>query len=242
MIKLITHVAKAIIAVATALLFFTSCNGIGIEGDGNVTSQNRTAAGEFKSVEVSGGLEVIIEQGDVRKVTVEADKNLQEHIKVEVKGSDLKIHTDSNIRNAKAKRVYVTLPVVEEIEANGGSSVKTKNTIKSDKLELSTSSGASLEVAINAAHAGCDASSGSHLEVSGKVSHAKVGASSGSSIDAKDLIAQKVDADVSSGASITVNPTESLNAEASSGGHIKYVSTPGSLNKKASSGGSVSQN
>jgi hypothetical protein len=70
----------------------------------------------------------------------------------------------------------------------------------------------------------------------------KAEASSGSSIDADQLKAQRVKADVSSGATIKCNVEEELIAEASSGGSVKYSGSPKMVDVDKSSGGSVRKN
>jgi hypothetical protein len=240
MIKVIVHVAKAIVAIVTALLFF-SCGFNSVDGNGNVTTQTRTVTGDFKTVSASNGVEVIIEQGTEKSITVEADENLQQHIKVEVKGGQLKIYSDVNIGNAKAKKITVHLADIEGIESSGGSSVKSNTMLKSDSIGLISSSGSSLEVSVEARNVSCESSSGSHLKATGKTENLETDASSGSDLDTKELIAANVKSDASSGSNTVVNPSRNLTADASSGGKIFYISTPEMLKKDVSSGGKVEQ-
>lgn len=239
MTRIIVHITKIVIAAITALLL-ASC-GIEVRGSGNVVTQKRNADADFTSVSASNGLEVIIEQKAEKSITVEADDNLQEHIKTEVSKGELVISSDVNIRKASSKKVIVTMPSVKSIESSSGSSVTSKNTIKGESLDLSTSSGSHLEVDVDVKSLKSDSSSGSHLTVRGKTDRFETDSSSGSHITAKDLTASYVDSEASSGSHTTVNPANELSAQASSGGHIYYVSTPEKLNKQTSSGGSVSQ-
>ena len=93
---------------------------------------------------------------------------------------------------------------------------------------------------LNVSDLSCDTSSGSDARLKGTASHFVVNASSGSSIKAKELAVKTCDADVSSGASIKVNVSENLDANASSGGGIRYVGSPKDVDKNSSSGGSIS--
>lgn len=242
MIKLILNLAQLLVVIVITLLF-SSCgfDKKTLDGSGNVVTQNRTVATGFTTITTSGNVEVYITQGSASTVVVEADDNLQQHIKTEVKGTELSITCDVNIDNAEAKRVTVTLPKIEGIEAAGGSIVKGKTQLKGDKIMLSSSSGSNLEVSVDAKEIASEASSGSSLKISGRTNDLKTDASSGSSLNASALIAKDVKADASSGGNIAVNPTESLDADASSGSVINYVSTPKKINSDASSGGSISQ-
>lgn len=242
MIKVIVHLARAIVTAIIALLF-ASCGfgGNQVDGSGNVTTQTRKITGKFTAINAESGLEVYVIQGAKTEVIVEADDNLQQHIKTELHGNKLEISCDVNTGNA-TRKVTVTLPVVTDIEAAAGSLVKTKTVIKSDDLVLSASSGGNLEAAVDAKRLSCESSSGSQLKVSGKTESLKSDSSSGSNLNAKDLVATTVKADASSGGTIIVNPIDNLSANASSGGSVNYVKTPNSIDKKTDSGGSVSQN
>ena len=53
----------------------------------------------------------ILSEGDHFEVRVEADENLIDVIETELNGNMLEVRTDRvNIRNAKSKKVHVTLP------------------------------------------------------------------------------------------------------------------------------------
>ncbi|MFL9843722.1 head GIN domain-containing protein [Flavobacterium rhizosphaerae] len=240
MIKVLTYFTKIIITVIATLLFF-SCGFEKVDGNGTVTTQQRDVKNGFTKVSAGSGLEVEIIHGSKHTITVEADENLMAHIFTEVSGDELEIKTDVNIGNAAEKKVTVTLPEIEAIEASSGVQVKTKK-LKSDNLELSTSSGSHMETDIEANTAKCESSSGSYLKVNGTVEKLETHSSSGSTLDAGGLNAKNAKSEASSGSTTTVNATVELDAQASSGSSIHYVNTPSKLNTKASSGGSISQN
>jgi uncharacterized protein YaiI (UPF0178 family) len=62
---------------------FASCNQSinlkAITGSGHVTTENRTVQGEFKSIEVSNAIDLIIEQSNKTEIIVTADDNLQKN-------------------------------------------------------------------------------------------------------------------------------------------------------------------
>jgi len=77
--------------------------------------------------------------------------------------------------------------------------------------------------------------------VGGKALKVKTASSSGSTIDAKNLMANEVTSQTSSGSSTSVYPIVKLDAKASSGSSISYHKIPKTVSKEESSGGSVSQ-
>jgi len=240
MIKVIVHIAQAIIAVVVALLF-SSCNMETVDGNGNVTQQKRTVSGEFTSVTASSGLDVYIEQGVNRSVVVDADDNLQQHIKVEVSGTELKISSDVNIGSSDSKKITVVLPEITGIEANSGSAVKGKTVLKTDKVKLNANSAGVLEVTVIAKDVVCETSSSGTVKLLGSTDNLDAEASSGSTLNAGELKTTNADTEASSGASLIVSPAESLSADASSGASIQYTTTPKKIDTKSNSGGSVSK-
>lgn len=243
MIKIIIHITKFIIATITALLF-ASCNFNmnTVEGSGNVTTEKRIVEGDFKNISVSNAIDVVIEQSDVTEITVEADDNLQKEIITKVENGTLIIKCKySSFRNITMKKVTVKVPSLEKIEASSASTVQSKNVFQGENIDLESSSAATMDLNIESDNISATSSSGSSINVQGKALKVQTTASSGATVDAGKLLANEVNADVSSGGSINVHPIVTLKAEASSGGHINYDITPKTIEKKSSSGGSISQ-
>lgn len=243
MIKIIIHITKFIIATITALLF-ASCNlnMNTVEGSGNVTTEKRIVQGDFKSIDVSNAIDLVIEQADVTEIVVEADDNLQNEIVTKVENGTLVIKCKFNsFRNVTMKKVTVKMPVIENLDASSAASIQSKNVLQGENIDLESSSAATMDLNIESDNISCKASSGSSITVQGKALKIKTKASSGSSIDAGKLMANEVEADASSGATLEVHPIVSLKAGASSGANINYVSTPKTIEKTSSSGGSVNK-
>ncbi|PKP10733.1 MAG: hypothetical protein CVU09_05850 [Bacteroidetes bacterium HGW-Bacteroidetes-4] len=198
----------------------------------------------FSGIDVSEGIRVELTYGDKEYVEVTTDEGVMERVITELKGNDLRIHMEGNNWNGWNIKVLVKVTAVkmERLEASSGSSIITQNLLESNKLEMSSSSGASLKVAFKSPVASCKTSSGASADLKGETQTFSAKSSSGSSIDAELLKADKVDADVSSGASIEVTANEELKAEASSGGTIKYSGSPKMKDIEKSSGGSVRSN
>jgi hypothetical protein len=243
MIKIIIHITKFIIATITALLF-ASCNlnMNSIEGSGNVTTEKRNVQGDFQKVSVSNAIDLVIEQSDSKEIIVEADDNLQKEIVTRVENGTLIISCKfSSFRNITMKKVTVKMPVIDKIEASSASTVQSKNVIEGQNVELETSSAANMDVNIESDNITADSGSGSSINIQGKALKIKTSVSSGATINASKLLANEVQAEASSGGSLSVHPIVSLKADASSGGSINYDTTPKTIEKTSNSGGSINQ-
>jgi len=240
--KTIISLARTSVAIFAAIAM-TACGfeGKSITGSGNVVTMNRDIKEDFTKIDVEKGLEVVVEQSNVKAVMVEADDNLQSHIHTTVSNGTLKITSDyGNYNNVKSKKIIVKMPVIRELNTSSGSKITSGNALKGDDLTMSTSSGSEMVVEVEADKVSCSSSSGSHITISGKALTLRTESSSGSEIDAGKLLVNEVDSESSSGSSTEVHPIVSLEARASSGSSIQYFGDPGKIDKKASSGGNIS--
>ena len=215
----------------------TSCWD-GIKGNGNVVKSDRMLSG-FESISVSTGLDLYITQDSVEKVIVEADENLQEIIIAEVRNGELKLHADKQIYHATAKKVHVTIKNIHSLSASTGADAQSTSKLVAEELSVSSSSGADVKLELNCKTVAGDASSGSDMKLRGTSQAIKANCSSGADLNASDLICESGEADVSSGADISIHITGKVKADASSGGNITVYGNPKERNASTSSGGDV---
>ena len=150
MIKFVVMCTKAILITIVALLM-TSCKydidlGNGIDGSGNVITEKRTINESFTKIEVSSGIEVIVEQDNTVAIEVEADDNIIKHITTKVENGVLVISTDESIDSAEAETVRVKMPTVNSLEATSGSNIKSNATLKGNNIAVKSSSGSEIEI------------------------------------------------------------------------------------------------
>jgi len=206
---------------------------------GNVITQQRIVSPDFTEIKVSQGIEVNLTISKETTMSLEADENLHDLIITEVEDGVLHIYSEENIYRSAVRKIYLTTSIIDKIKTSSGAEVVSENTITADDFEVNTSSGSSVRLMLNVSDLSCDTSSGSSARLKGLAGHFVANSSSGSSIKAKELAVKTCNADVSSGASIKVNVADNLEANASSGGGIRYVGSPKSVDKNTSSGGSV---
>ncbi len=236
-----TTLAKITLGFLLAL-FLSSCGfdiniGDGKKGNGTVVEESREIIEEFTAISASEGLDVYVTQASEFGITVEADENIIDLIGTDIKDGELRIHAIQNIGRA-TKKVYVSLPEITALESSSGADLIGQNSIETDQIKLSASSGSDLKIDLNANEVKADASSGADIKISGETQSLHANASSGSDINARELLAKTGYADASSGADISVNVSESLVADASSGGDVSYTGDA-SVQKKNAVSGSV---
>ena len=237
-----TTLIKFLVATVLSLVLF-SCNFdinfTGVQGNGNVQLENRTPNQSFNAIKASHGLDVYLTQGSEESIVIEADENLHDIIKTEVRNNELRIYAEKNIGHASSKKIIVTFKNVSKITSSSGSDVFSTNIINADHLELDSSSGSDMKLNVNTNTLNCNSSSGSDMKLSGTTEKLIAKATSGSDIKAGELMSQSSHVTANSGADITVNTAKELTADANSGGDIKYYGNPSVVNKKDGPSGSI---
>ncbi|MGC1633500.1 MAG: head GIN domain-containing protein [Gelidibacter sp.] len=231
-----------IIVTSILSLSLVSCSfNLGVKGNGNVLTKERTIDRSFDQIQVSRGLDVYLTQSETESLTVQADENLHDIIITKIEGNVLKIYADKNIRYAATQKVMVNFKNISKISASSGSDVYGTGMISADNLELESASGGDIELEVHVNSLDGIASSGSDIKIKGIAKQLYAKASSGSDIDATHLTTLTTNASSSSGADIVVNVSKELTAKAESGGDIKYLGNPEKVNTSGSVSGSVKQ-
>ncbi len=193
--------------------FSTSTKGSGVAG-----SEVRDAR-EFKGVEVGGIFEVEITAGKDFYVQVEADDNLLQYVKTEVRGGILRIETTKRISSQTPLRILVSAPDIEMVDVSGVSKVSLKG-ISNPALHLETSGA-------------------SKVSISGETAVFTVGVSGASKIDAEGLKTKDAKIKASGASHVSVAVSEKLFAKASGASKIGYVGNPASVEENTSGASKV---
>lgn len=195
----------------------------------------------FHAIKVSTGIDLYLEQGDVEKITVEADDDIIDDLKTVVKDGVLKIYMEKNFNWEwnTTKKVFVTVRELDMLNASSGSDVESKGIIQVKTLKVDASSGSDIELEVNAENLYVNTSSGSDAELKGTTEYLEASSSSGSDLEAAELKSKICKVSASSGSDATVYVSESIKANASSGADIRYSGNPSAKDIDESSGGDV---
>lgn len=237
--KKLTFFTMAILATLSSCVI----NGWdqGISGNGNVETVTRDVSG-FTGVQISSGIDVWLSEGDSFEVTVEADENLHDVILTEINGDLLVVKTEHvNIRNAKSKKVHVTLPKLSELKVSSAGDCDGQTSFNCDDLKLSISSAGDLTIEVYASDIEMNISSSGDARIAGSADRLSVNLSSAGDLDAFDLVAGSVNVDVSSAGDAKVHATEEITMNASSAGNIYYKGDAKVVHSSSSSAGSISR-
>lgn len=142
---------------------------------------------------------------------------------------------------SSAAKIDITKSDVGTCTVDISSAAKVAGAIKADKCAIDMSSASNAELALLAVECSVTASSAANADLSGEAGDIEIGTSSAAKVDALALNARNAVADASSGSSIKITCSKSIDARASSGGSVKYAAK-GELQpeeRHSSSGGSI---
>jgi hypothetical protein len=243
-------VYKRIAAVAgviliTSCLCLTACYGV-IRGSGNITTRYFEYT-DFHAVEVDYAFHAEIVRGSSFSISITADENLFDSIRINVADETLKIGMKPGFSYFPSALVArIVMPDINSVSAYGASSIEISGFQFEHNLRL-YSFGASeielksLKVGDASLHAGTasniignlegidlafEASGASRLSLSGSGRNISLTASGASNIDLAQLVAQDAVVGLSSASSAIIHLTGRLDAGLSGASHLQYGGDP----------------
>ena len=207
----------------------------------DANAQKRNVSG-FHAIEVSGGIDLYLSQGEEAVAVSAAKDEFRDKIITEVKDGVLKIYFESkNVKidwgNRKMK-AYVSFKNLDRLEGSGGSDISVDGSIKVAKLEMEISGGSDFDGKVETDDLKVQASGGSDVDISGKASRLTIGASGGSDFKGFDLASDICNVEASGGSDVHVTVNKELSANASGGSDVHYKGT-GLIRDLKTSGSSI---
>lgn len=211
-----------------------------VRGNGVIKTETRST-GNFSGVDVSGNIDVYLEQDSTRSVRIETDENLFEYIIVRTDGDRLVIGTKdhANLSGSRDIKVYVSSPVFIKLEASGACSINGESLISNpDMISIDLTGASNAKMEINSPRLKADLTGASSITLKGQSKDISIEATGASHAKCLELMTENADIDVTGASSADVFASVSLKASASGASHVRYKGNP-TVSKSASGAGSV---
>ena len=216
--------------------------GPGISGSGNILAETREVSG-FDAVNLEYPAKVLISQGKVESVKIEAEDNLLPDLKTQVKNSTLEIfYKKTNDRHVNpTKPVLITIVVKNLADVNFSSAGELKiDGLKTDSLDIDLNGAGNLELNdINIKKLSVNLSGAGSTTASGTADELDVNISGFGDFKGADLHGKTANVNISGAGSATVWTDEKLDAEISGAGSVNYYGAA-KVNKQINGIGSIS--
>ncbi len=174
--RLTVLILAMMLSSCTYSQLFDSVKGTGmsIDRDFNVT--------DFKGIDVSGGFDVTLVQGNTESLTLTAQKNLFDHITVEVYNGTLKVYTRNNLMATQPMKARITFKSISNLKVSGGGDVTSETPVNVEALDVYISGGGDFSSVINSEELKCHISGGGDAEIGGKTKSYNLEVSGGGNI------------------------------------------------------------
>lgn len=212
-----------------------------ITGNEKVITQKRSTA-NYDEINVAGFFDVVLVAGSEGAITVEGEENIVPHVKIEVSGKTLKIHSDNF--NLKAnENITITVPIeqINSISLSGSGDITTKTPINSPKLEAKLSGSGDLSLDVKSSDVAIFLSGSGDIVLRGTAENLSTKTSGSGDVDAVDLVSKNANITVSGSGDTKVNCTQNLYVRVSGSGDVQYKGNPATKDSKVSGSGEISR-
>jgi len=236
-----------LVILVLATLVLSACGTVVLQGNRNAVRGSGKVVEETRAVSGITGVELAtlgtltIELGDTESLRIKAEDNLMEHIETEVIGGKLRIGTQDNVNLDPKRSVNYTLMVtsLDTIVISSSGDILAPN-LEAGKFSITIGSSGDLEMGVlNADTLEVDISSSGNLDIAGgQVKTQNVTINGSGKYKAKDLESEDAEVNINSSGSATIWVLDSLKANLSSSGDLRFRGDP-TLDATASSSGKV---
>ncbi|MEM6523096.1 MAG: head GIN domain-containing protein [Bacteroidota bacterium] len=211
---------------------------IGERGNGIVITENFTVE-NFNKIDVGGSFEIRLEKRSTPGVTITTDENLFDFISVTSDGERLTISSEKTLVSRDGVQVVIGYSELRAISVGGAASLISDQTISEDYLDLEMSGAGAVDLDLDMKALEISVSGAGAMELTGQVIEQRIRMSGAGGLDAKDLVSEKCEIDISGVGGASVHVTEKLMATVSGVGGITYRGNPTDVQKDVSGIGTV---
>lgn len=195
---------------------------------------------DFDQIRIWGNLKVTLLASEENRVNVEYDLH---EVDISVENGVLKVKRDKPLsidsHDGQAVDVVIEYQQLNALRVAAGAQVKSAKPIIGDHLEVEFVSGAQGKITIEVNDLDLKTASGAQLKISGKTYSQRTKVVTGGMLNANRLLCQRTYIKSNTGGQARVVATETLEANASTGGMINYEGGPEIISIKDNLGGEV---
>ena len=194
---------------------------------------------DFQEVALEGVGTLKIEQGETESLTIDAEPKVLKKIETEVQNGRLTIRPDQSFKTREPITYYLTVKQLTGIELAGAGRIESAQ-LSTDQLSVSgTGAGAVVIDGLTANTLEMTASGNVQAELAGTVDRQTVEVSDAARYAAGELDSRLASVTASGASQVSVNVTESLDAQVSGAAHVEYTGNP-AVTQDISGAGSLS--
>ncbi len=211
-----------------------------ITGSGNVITKT-VQTKVYSALNISGSMDVYLENGNEGNISIEAEDNVQERIVVESDGTTLTISMKNNTSLRNTKKIKITVPVQEinEITLRGSGDIEGRNLLKSTSLALSIQGSGEIKISVDTNSLNAKIKGSGDIKISGIAKEVEVTTTGSGDFEGKELISENAQISISGSGDSTIHAKNSINAKINGSGSVFYAGNPSTNNVQVRGSGKV---
>ncbi|GEM_PF-329248 len=221
-----------------------SCNFLSqktVQGDGEMSLEARTI-GEFTQLEVAGNFTVKHSISSEPSLEINAESNLMEHIKTELKNGRLEISTPQNIRLRPQKDIEILLTGQElEVLSLLGSGSVLVDKMDGENVRVSLNGSGNVFANVEAGEIKASLNGSGQITLDGEVPTADFSLNGSGTIRASGLSAGELKASIRGSGEVFCNVISTLDVSITGSGKVLYSGNP-EVNEQITGSGKVVRN
>lgn len=191
----------------------------------------------FSTVQVYDGIIATLEKGEDTYLCPGTDTKLED-LKITLEQGALKIRKTSGVNYENPPKIRIIYKDINGIEGYSKADIDTRNLLKTDTLRVVLRSGAKFYADLDLKYLEYDASEGGLFKAKGYAVEQIINVSVKATFSGFELEGEHGNAKSTMGAVAKINLETKVNANAATGGQIRYRGNP-SLDEKTSMGGKI---
>lgn len=230
---------RAYIILLVAVI--SSCEVLYSERGNGIRETEVYEVDDFDRIDISGFFDVVLERGPEPLVTITADENLFEFIRVRSLGGELEISSEKTLMSEDGIRIIVVYSQLEEIISSGASNIVAEEAIATERLRLMVSGAGKTELNVECEEVDVDMSGAGLIHLSGQTEDLTVYMSGAGSLEAFELQSIDCELSISGVGTAYVNVEGDLDASVSGVGGVEYIGNPKHITQDVSGVGSIKE-
>lgn len=213
-------------------------SGPGISGEGPKVTKTLDLA-SFDGLALAISADVMVRQGSTQSVKIEAQQNIIDNLKKEVKDGVWKIGFEKNVKKSESVKIWVTVPTLEQLSISGSGSIIGESRFTNlNDLSLAISGSGNLKLDADSKNLSVAISGSGDMELAGSTGASTMKISGSGDIAAFDLNTRTCEVKISGSGDSSINVSESLDVAIAGSGDVYYKGRP-SVRSKVSGSGEV---
>jgi len=213
-----------------------------VRGSGNVVTQQREVSG-FNRIEIHGRGNLVLTQGDVESVTVEAEDNMITRVNTRVEDGRLLLEMKSAlfVRPTRSVTYHVTVCDLTEIGVLGAGAISSTTPIRVPSLKLGAAGACDVNLDLDVDELNFKVAGAGNLTLRGRADAFNAEVVGASDVEALELLIRNATLRTAGATSITMNVSETLSLEVDGACDIRYAGDAEVIKQEISGSSSVSR-